>query len=155
VPLIDQIGDPLKVVATAVTPVVMVSATAILASGVNTRYISISDRVRALAREYRDVNTPSNRRSTIRLEMVIFHRRLHLVSWAARVLYTAVGCFIAVALLISVSLSKPIPAGITLAAFLIGLILTAVAIILQLLELQQCNRTIDLESADVLGDLEE
>jgi TRAP-type C4-dicarboxylate transport system permease small subunit len=154
VPLIDQIGDPLKVVATAVTPVVMVSATAILASGVNTRYISISDRVRALAREYREVNTPSNRRSTIRLEMVIFHRRLHLVSWAARVLYTAVGCFIAVALLISVSLSKPIPAGITLAAFLIGLILTAVAIILQLLELQQSNRTIDLESADVLGDLE-
>jgi uncharacterized integral membrane protein len=59
-----------------------------------------------------------------------------------------------VALLISVSLSKPIPAGITLAAFLIGLILTAVAIILQLLELQQSNRTIDLESADVLGDLE-
>jgi TRAP-type C4-dicarboxylate transport system permease small subunit len=155
VPLIDQIGDPLKVVATAVTPVVMVSATAILASGVNTRYISISDRVRALAREYREVNTPSNRRSTIRFEMVIFRRRLHLVSWAARVLYTAVGCFIAVALLISVSLSKPIPAGITLAAFLIGLILTAVAIILQLLELQQSNRTIDLESADVLGDLEE
>jgi TRAP-type C4-dicarboxylate transport system permease small subunit len=154
VPLLDQIGDPLKVVATAVTPVVMVSATAILASGVNTRYISISDRVRALAREYRDVNTPSNRRSTIRLEMVIFHRRLHLVSWAARVLYSAVGCFIAVALLISISLSKPIPAGITLAAFLIGLILTAVAIILQLLELQQSNRTIDLESADVLGDLE-
>jgi TRAP-type C4-dicarboxylate transport system permease small subunit len=155
VPLIDQIGDPLKVVATAVTPVVMVSATAILISGVNTRYISISDRVRSLAREYREVNTPSNRRSTIRLEMVVFHRRLHLVSWAARVLYTAVGCFIAVALLISVSLSKPIPAGITLAAFLIGLILTAVAIILQLLELQQSNRTIDLESADVLGDLEE
>jgi TRAP-type C4-dicarboxylate transport system permease small subunit len=154
VPLIDQIGDPLKVVATAVTPVVMVSATAILASGVNTRYISTSDRVRALAREYREVNTSSNRRSTIRLEMVIFHRRLHLVSWAARVLYTAVGCFIAVALLISVSLSKPIPAGITLAAFLIGLILTAVAIILELLELQQSNRTIDLESADVLGDLE-
>jgi TRAP-type C4-dicarboxylate transport system permease small subunit len=154
VPLIDQIGDPLKVVATAVTPVVMVSATAILISGVNTRYISISDRVRSLAREYREVNTPSNRRSTIRLEMVVFHRRLHLVSWAARVLYTAVGCFIAVALLISVSLSKPIPAGITLAAFLIGLTLTAVAIILQLLELQQSNRTIDLESADVLDDLE-
>ena len=152
VPLIDQIADPLQVVATAVTPVVMVSATAILASGVNTRYISISDRVRAIAREYRETSTSADRRSSIRLQMVIFHRRLRLVSWAARVLYTAVGCFIAVALLISISFSRQTPAGATLLVFIFGLVLTAIAIILQLLELQQSNRTIDIESADVLSD---
>jgi hypothetical protein len=152
VPLIDQIADPLQVVATAVTPVVMVSATAILAAGVNTRYISISDRVRALAREYRETGTSADRRSSIRLQMVIFHRRLRLVSWAARVLYAAAGCFIAVALLISISLSRQTPAGATLLMFLFGLSLTAIAIILQLLELQQSNRTIDIESADVLRD---
>jgi len=152
--LIDQIGDPLKVVATAVTPVVMVSATAILVSGVNTRYISISDRVRSIAREYREASTSAARRSSIRLQMVVFHRRLRLVSWAARVLYAAVGCFIAVALLISVSLSQQTPAGATLLTFLGGLVLTAIAIILQLLELGQSNRTIEIESADVLSDLQ-
>ena len=36
--------------------------------------------------------------------------------------------------------------------FLFGLVLTAIAIILELLELQQSNRTIDIESADVLSD---
>ena len=99
--MIDQFGDPLKVVATAVTPVVMVSATAVLISGVNARYMSISDRVRTLAREYRDRGTTTERQANIRGQMVVFHRRIRLVSWAARVLYAAVGCFIADALLIS------------------------------------------------------
>ncbi len=146
----DVFGDPLKVVATAVTPVVMVSATAILVSGVNSRYISISDRMRALAREYRDRTTPAERQSVISRQMVIFNRRLHLVSWAARVLYAAVGCFVAVALLISASVSKPFLLSVTPFMFLTGLIMIAFAIVLQLLELQQSNRTIDIESADVL-----
>jgi hypothetical protein len=151
VPSFDQFGDPLKVVATAVTPVVMVSATAILISGVNARYISISDRVRALAREYRDRGTSDERQLNIRRQMAVFHRRLHLVSWAARILYAAVGCFVAVALLISVSVSKPMLLSATLGMFLIGLILIAFAIVLQLIELQQSNRTIDIESADALS----
>ena len=149
---IDLFGDPLRVVATAVTPVVMVSATAILISGVNARYISVSDRVRTLAREYRERGTSSERQFNIQRQMIVFHRRVHLVSWAARLLYAAVGCFIAVALLISVSVSKQILQGVTLAMFLIGLVLVAFAIVLELLELQQSNRTIEIESADVLMD---
>jgi len=149
---LDQFrGDSLRIVATAVTPVVMVSATAILISGVNARYISASDRVRTLAREYREANTSSARRSNIRLQLVVFQRRLRLVSWATRVLYAAVGCFIAVALLIGLSVSRQILARATLVIFLIGLLLTASAIILQLLELQHSNQTIDLEAADVLN----
>ena len=149
-PLIDQFGDTLKVVATAVTPVVMVSATAILASGVNTRYISISDRVRSLAREYRDADASQKRKASIQSQMIIFHRRMHLVSWASRVLYAAVGCFVAVALLISLSVSKQILLGATLGMFLAGLGLVVLAIVLQLLELQQSNKTIEIESIDVL-----
>jgi hypothetical protein len=152
VPPIDPFGDPLKVVATAVTPVVMVSATAILISGVNARYISISDRVRTIAHEFRDRDCSAERRANIRRQMIVFHRRLHLVSWAARILYAAVGCFTAVALLISVSVSKGILQRATLGTFLIGLILIAGAIVLQLLELQQSNTTIEIESADVLND---
>ena len=149
-PLIDQFADPLKVVATAVTPVVMVSATAILISGVNARYISISDRVRALAHEYRDDAVSSERKANIHSQMTIFHYRMRLVSWASRVLYAAVGCFVAVALLISLSVSKQTLLGATLGLFLIGLILVVFAIVLQLLELQHSNKTIEIESSDVL-----
>jgi uncharacterized protein DUF2721 len=151
VPLTDAFGDPLKLISTAVTPVVMVSATAILISGVTSRYESISNRVRAIASEYRDRATSVERQANIRRQMIVFHRRLHLISWAARVLYAAVGCFTAIALLISSSVSQRILLGATLGTFLIGLMLVALGIVLQLLELQQSNRTIDIESADVLN----
>ena len=150
--VMDPFGDPLKVVTTAVTPVVMVSATAILISGVNSRYISISDRVRSLAREYRQPETSCERQLNIRRQMPIFHRRLHLVSWATRFLYAAVGCFVAVALLISASVSRPILLRATLGMFLAGLVLVSVAIVLQLLELQRSNQTIDIESTDVFDE---
>jgi hypothetical protein len=147
--LAGQFADPLKIVATAVTPVVMVSATAILISGSNARYTSISDRVRTLTQEFRQPGTSTERRSNIRQQIAIFHRRLHLVSWAARALYGAVACFVVIALLISLSLSKTILLEAAPWLFLLGLVLIAGAILLQLLELQQSNRTIDLESADV------
>jgi hypothetical protein len=146
--------DPLKVVATAVSPVVMVSATAILVSGVNSRYISISDRVRNLSAEYRRAELPDQRRQTIRAQMVIFHRRLHLVSWAMRILYGAAGCFVTIALFISLSIFRDFLQIATLPMFLLGLILVLAAIVLQLIELQASNRTIDLESVDVLRDAE-
>ena len=146
----DQIRDPLKIVATAVTPVVMVSATAVLISGTNARYISISDRVRTLSREFRQAGTPAERQSNIRQQMAIFRRRLHLVCWAARTLYAAVVCFVVIALLISLSMSESILLGATPWMFLLGLVLIAGAIVLQLLELRQSIRTTDLESADVL-----
>src|SRR5215470_353445 len=116
-----QFGDPLKIVTTAVTPVVMVSATAILISGSNARYTSISDRVRALTNEFRQPGTSTERQSNIRQQMAIFHRRLHLVSWAARALYAAVACFVVIALLISLSPSKAILLGATPWMFLLGL----------------------------------
>ena len=131
----------------------MVSATAILISGTNARYISVADRVRMLTREFRTDGTSHERRSNIVLQMEIFHRRLHLVSWAARILYAAVGCFVAVALSISLSVTRPILLGATLWVFLIGLGLIALAIVMQLLELHQSNRTIDIESSDVLPHL--
>ncbi len=143
-------GDPLTVVTTAVTPVVMVSATAILISGVNSRYIAISDRVRNLAHEFRSENPPEERRQNIHKQMLIFHRRLELVSWASRTLYIAVGLFVSVALLIGISMWRRIFEAITLPIFILGLVLVGIAIALQFTELQMSNATIVLESADVL-----
>jgi hypothetical protein len=147
--MLIQNSDPLGVLAAAVTPVVMVSATAILISGVNSRYISISDRMRSLAHEYRDANASTERRAIIRSQMIVFRRRVALVSWAVRTLYAATGCLVSIALLISATLWRQMLVWITLPLFLLAIFLIVVAIICQLLELQASNRTISLETKDV------
>jgi hypothetical protein len=142
-------NDAMQVLTAAVTPVVLVSATAILISGTNSRYISISDRIRALAHEYRDPNCMQQRRITISQELLIFQHRIHLVSWAVRALYMAVGAFIIDALIISATLWRHMLAAATLPLFLIGILLIMLAIVCQLLELQSSNRTVSLEMSDI------
>jgi hypothetical protein len=140
----------MQVLTAAVTPVVLVSATAILISGTNSRYISISDRMRALANEYRDPNCIEQRRMTISREMLTFRHRIHLVSWAVRALYTAVGAFVTDALIISATLWRQMLAAATLPFFLLGISLIVLALVCQLLELQSSNRTISLEISDIV-----
>jgi hypothetical protein len=55
----------------------------------------------------------------------------------------------------SLLISKQLLQGAALTVFLIGLILIALAIVLELFELQESNKTIALESADVLSDSRE
>jgi hypothetical protein len=140
----------MQVLTAAVTPVVLVSATAILISGTNSRYISISDRMRALANEYRDPSCIEQRRITISREMLTFRHRIHLVSWAVRALYTAVGAFVTDALIISATLWRQMLAAATLPFFLLGISLIVLALVCQLLELQSSNRTISLEISDIV-----
>jgi Protein of unknown function (DUF2721) len=142
-------NDAMQVLTAAVTPVVLVSATAILISGINSRYIAISDRMRALAHEYRDPNCIEQRRRTISDEMLTFQYRIHLISWAVRALYMAVGAFITDALLISATLWRQMLAKATLPLFLLGILLMMLAIVSQLLELQSSNRTLSLDIRDI------
>jgi len=143
--------DPLRIVTTAVTPVVMVSATAILISGVNARYISISDRMRALAREYRTEHLTLPRRENIHSQMAVFTKRMVLVEWAARTLYVAVGSFLVMALLISLSVRHAIFELVTLPIFVLGLWLVILAIVLQSFELKYSGRTLRLEASEVMN----
>jgi hypothetical protein len=143
-------NDAMQVLTAAGTPVARVSATAIRISGANSRYISSSDRMRARAHEYREPSCEQQRRLTISREMLTFHHRIRLVSWAVRALYTAVGAFITDALIISVTLWRQMLATATLPLFLLGMSLIMLAIVCQLLELQSSNRTISLEVSDVL-----
>ena len=144
-------NDPLQVLAAAVTPVVLVSATAILISGVNSRYISIADRMRTLSHEFRDENCNPFRKSVISLEMSAFQRRVELVAWAVRTLYVAVVCFISDAMIISATSWRQTLVVATLPLFVTGIGLILVAVICELLELQISNRTIMLEVRDVVG----
>jgi hypothetical protein len=149
----DQISDPLRIVTTAVAPVVMVSATAILIGGSNARYVAISDRVRNLAREYRDPALAATRKANIRKQVRVFQYRMQLVSWASRLFYAAVACFIAVALLICLSTVRVVLTAVTLPIFVFGVAMVGVAIVLQFLEIQASHHTINLEAAEVLRDI--
>jgi DNA-binding transcriptional regulator YbjK len=145
-----QSGDhQLQVLASAVTPVVLVSAAAILISGVNARYIAIADRMRSLAKEYREKACDPHRREVIESQMATFQLRVRLVSWAERTLYFAVVCFTSVALLISAALSRSVLEAASLPTFTVGLLLMMIAIVLQLAELQFSNRTLRLETEDI------
>jgi anti-sigma factor RsiW len=149
---LDQLGDPLRIVTTAVTPVVMVSATAILLSGVNSRYLAVSDRIRALAHEYRDESVTAARRRNIQQQMLIFHLRMDLVSWSSRILYVAICCFISVALLICLSTWRQMLTAVTLPIFSLGVLMVGTAVVLQLLEVQASRRTIALEAEEMMRD---
>jgi len=142
-------NEAVQVLTAAVTPVVLVSATAILISGVNSRYISISDRLRSLAHEYRDPSCTHDRRIIIAHEAATFQRRMHLMSWAVRSLYTAVGAFIVDALIISATLWRQMLAAATLPLFVAGILLVLFAIGCQLLELRSSDRTIAIELSDI------
>jgi len=139
----------LRVLAAAVTPVVLVSAAAILVSTVNARYIAISDRMRSLAQEYRQLAADPHRRQVIACEMVTFRLRVRLVSWAERALYASVACFTCVALIITATFWRNVLLAASLPLFTLGISLVAVAIVLQLLELQHANRTLTLDTEDI------
>lgn len=142
----------MQVLAAAVTPVVLVSATAILISGVNSRYISIADKMRSLAQEFRGHDSAAPRRHIIGAQMTIFQQRITLVAWAVRVLYAAVACFISMAMVISATLWRKTLESVTLPMFGLGILLILTAIVCQLLELHLSNRTLALEIRDVIAD---
>ncbi len=129
----------------------MVSASAILAGGVNARYIAVSDRVRALAHEYRDPQTNDARRKLICGQMTVFNRRVHLVSWAIRMCYVSMACFILMALVITATAFRQMLVAVTLPLFLVGIGFILTAIVFQLMELQAANNTIAMEMNDILG----
>jgi hypothetical protein len=145
------VAEPLQIIATAVTPVVMVSATAILAGGVNSRYISISDRIRMLSAEFRNPQTTEARRAIISQQMPIFVRRINLVSWSIRMCYTAVACFVVMALVITATAFRQMLVSVTVPMFILGIGFVIAAIVLQLLELKASNSTILLEVKDILN----
>jgi hypothetical protein len=146
--------DSLKVVASAVTPVVMVSATSILLSGINARYLAISDRVGTISHEYRALGLSPRRRTVIMREAQFFRIRLHLITWAVRMLYLALGCFVVMALVVMLSVWRPSLPVLLFTIFPAGLTCVAAAIVLALAELEQSKHTIGLELADLLEEAE-
>ncbi len=150
---LDQVitQGPLAVVAAAVTPVVMISATAILIGGVSAKHQSLSDRLRALTAEYRLPETSDHRKAGIRTQLRLFRRRVRYVTLAHLGLYLAVACFIGMVMVISLSPMTGSGTRLTLPMFISGVLLLLGAVVSEVLELLLASRTLELEE-DLLPD---
>ncbi len=141
-------AQPLTIIASAVTPAVMISATAILISGIGSKHANLADRLRALTAEYRDTGTSDQRRRVIHLQSVLFIRRLHLITSAHMLLYGATGAFVAMVFAITVATLSREWERLLFACFLIGVSLLLAGVLFEILELRLANKTLELETRD-------
>jgi hypothetical protein len=139
-------------IAAAVTPVVMISANAILIGAVSAKHQAMADRVRMLTAEWR-TTTSGERREAIRLQVELFRVRIALVARAHFLLYAATACFIAMVLTMALT---PFTGGriaielLSLPLLVAGVTLMFTAILIELAELRRARRTIDIEASEVL-----
>jgi len=143
----------LNLISTAVTPIVLISATAILLSNHTNKYNNISTQMRALTHEYRDRETSEKRRATLRRQLNFYGRRIHAMWLASICLYTALLCFLLTVLSLlavsTTSLARLDWVGeIGLCG---GLLLLFVTVICELTEVRLATRTSQEEMFDVLN----
>jgi len=141
----------LQLIATAVTPVVMISTAATLILGINTKHQSMADRLRALTAEHRQAATPQARRILIAQQLRWFERRIHYAAAAHRMLYLAIVLFLFTILLLILAPAKLswTPAAYTF--FVLGVLLMLAAAGFEFMELRWTNLTLRLEMQDVLA----
>jgi hypothetical protein len=146
-----QMEDPVKVVTTAVAPVVMISATAILISGISSKHQSLSDRLRQLTAEYRSPQTSKDRRLNLQAQIQLFQRRIRYVSRAHISLFCATACFVSMVLVLAFTQRISTLISWTLPSFLLGVVLLLLAVVYEIMELLLAGRTLCLEITSALN----
>lgn len=141
-----------SLVSLAVTPVVLITATAILLSGFSAKYGNISDRLRSLAAEHRRPETPQARRIVLRFQIRLFRRRVTMMWAASACLSSALLLFVGTVLSVIFS-ARASQLGLAGAVFLVtGLALIGMAVTLELYELRLARLAVDGELADIFPD---
>ena len=163
----------LTLISAAVTPVVMISACATLIIGINAKHSGAADRVRELARRYRDeeagptggADAPTGgaeglkdgaeeRRANLREQIQIFYRRFLISRSALWLLYIAVAVFI-VCILSIVLIQKHFlnsrHAGGALWLFIGGVALMLAAVCLEFREIYLSRRSLFLEVSELVS----
>src|SRR5277367_5037291 len=146
-----SLQDTQDAISAAITPVVMISANAILISAISAKHQSMSDRLRALTAEWRNTATTAARRDTIAAQLRLFDERLRWVTSSHIVLYAATACFIAMVIVIAASPELEVLSGASLWLLIAGVLLMFVGIVLELLDLAKARATSGLEVKDIIG----
>jgi hypothetical protein len=147
-----QTMGTMAAIAAAVTPVVMISANAILIGAISSKHQAMSDRLRALTAEWRSTDLAPARRDSIRRQVQLFNARIAWIGRAHFLLYVATACFLAMVLVIALTpvvASLPELEALSLPLLLGGVLLMLVAISLELLDLRKARATIEIESREI------
>lgn len=145
----SNVNGPLSIIGVAVTPVVMISANAILTSALSARHSNVADRLRSLLAEYRRAETSVARRGSIAAQVPLFERRIARLEAANLMLFLATACFVATVIVISVSSFAPAAAA-ALPVFLAGVVLMLSGVMSEVWELKSARETLRLEIAGTL-----
>ncbi len=147
-----QMPGVISSIGSAVGPAALITTTAILLSGYTSKYSGIADQMRRLTAEYRAEGTTAERRASLRRQIPLFHQRINALWGASTLLSLALLAFIVtvVAVLLSAREARIGPVGVGM--LLIGLILVAAAVGLELYEIRLARLTTAGELADTFAD---
>ena len=153
--LVNPNDGLLTLISAAVTPVVMISACATLILGINTKHSGAADRVREIARRYRDeAEATEERRENLREQIQIFYQRFLISRAALWMLYIAVAVFIGCVLFILLVQKHFINShrsGMALWLFLAGVSLMFTAVCLEFREIHLSRQSLFLEVRDLVS----
>ena len=146
------ISGLLQTVTGAVTPVVLISASAVLIMGVNVKHQAHAERLRALAAELREGKFSPIRLECIRAQIRLFRRRYRLSQVAHLLLYMSVICYCLMVLLLGFFTKTAMSEDVVLGLLLAGIGLTFSACVFEISESQLGRTTIEME---ILSSIEE
>jgi len=139
-------------ISVAVAPVVLITAAAILLSGYTGKYTNIADRLRDLAAEYRQAETSPGRRANLKTQMRLFHRRVSALWAASALLALALLSFLGTVLSVIFADQQSRLGWIGAACLVVGLILMAGAVLVELYEIRLARLTVAGELADIFAE---
>lgn len=141
----------MSLISTAVTPVVLISAVAILLSGYTAKQTSISSQMRDLAAEHRNPATSDARRVSLKIQLALFQHRLTAVWASVLALTLALICFLT--MIVSVILEQRTArlGSVGAGCLMLGLLLIFTAVAIELYEIHLSRLTARQELADICG----
>jgi uncharacterized protein DUF2721 len=125
-------------ISSALTPVVMITVTALMANGLSSKHAVLATRMRELTAELRDGPKTEDRRRSIRAQLALFDLRLRLAHGAHLLIYTAALLLMLLVILLTLERAH---GGIDAALFVMGLVCASAALALAIAELVFADRT--------------
>ena len=135
------------------TPAVMVSSTALLLLGLQTKFSNLANRFRTLHHERRTLSLKATRDAAeedrlrnVQEQVDHLMRRAACVKTAVLLAYSGIVCFMVSSILIFCTLSAPFPLGYgVIAAFMLGLACVLVSALVMLIETRLFHKVLTLE----------
>jgi hypothetical protein len=144
----------IQTIGSAVGPAALITTTAILLSGYTSKYSGISDQLRRMTAEYRNSGTEAARRLSLKGQLRLFHKRINALWAASTLLSLALIAFIVTVLTVLLSAQESRLGPMSVGTLLVGLILVAGAVGLELYEIGLARLTVAGELADIFAEKE-